>query len=204
MAAVAAETANGGDAAAASAPAAPAAPIEPRKVVYCGKALSANLRLLSTTAREKAAKDSERKAAKAARTAQKTANQRAAAKVFIKRVERNKRKYVTVISGLEKHGLDLKKVAKDLGKKFACGSSVTKANPGALAPTSATAPEADGGKEGGKEGKDAMVPSGSLEEITVQGDVAEEVREWIEEVYEGVVPEDNLEVVDVGKKKGGG
>ena len=112
--------------------------------------------------------------------------------MYIKRVERNKRKYVTVISGLEKHGLELKKVAKDLGKKFACGSSVTKANPGALAPT------------GEGEGKEAMVPSGSVEEITVQGDVAEEVREWIEEVFEGAVPEDNLEVVDVGKKKGGG
>lgn len=47
-------------------------------------------------------------------------------KVLIKRVERNKRKYVTAVSGLEAHGLDLKKVAKDFGKKFATGSSVTK------------------------------------------------------------------------------
>lgn len=47
-------------------------------------------------------------------------------KVMIKRVERNKRKYVTAVSGLEAHGLDLKKVAKDFGKKFATGSSVTK------------------------------------------------------------------------------
>jgi len=46
--------------------------------------------------------------------------------VVIKRVERNKRKYVTAVSGLEAFGLENKKVAKDLGKKFATGSSVTK------------------------------------------------------------------------------
>lgn len=44
----------------------------------------------------------------------------------IKRIERNKRKFVTSVAGLEAFGLDLKKVAKDLGKKFATGSSVTK------------------------------------------------------------------------------
>ena len=37
--------------------------------------------------------------------------------VYIKRVERNKRKFVTAVSGLEAHGMDLKKVAKDFGKK---------------------------------------------------------------------------------------
>lgn len=33
---------------------------------------------------------------------------------------------MTAVSGLEAHGLDLKKVAKEWGKKFACGCSVTK------------------------------------------------------------------------------
>ena len=33
---------------------------------------------------------------------------------------------MTAVSGLEAHGLDLKKVAKEWGKKFATGSSVTK------------------------------------------------------------------------------
>ena len=37
--------------------------------------------------------------------------------VYIKRVERNKRKFVTAVSGLEVHGMDLKKVAKEFGKK---------------------------------------------------------------------------------------
>lgn len=33
---------------------------------------------------------------------------------------------MTAVSGLEAFGLELKKVAKDFGKKFATGSSVTK------------------------------------------------------------------------------
>jgi density-regulated protein len=92
--------------------------------------------------------------------------------VLIKRVERSKRKYVTAISGLEAHGLELKKVAKELGKKFATGSSVTK------------------------------VPSGG-EEIVVQGDLSDEVYEWITEMYEDV-PEDNIECVEDKKKKASG
>ena len=33
---------------------------------------------------------------------------------------------MTAVAGLEAHGLDLKKVAKECGKKFETGSSVTK------------------------------------------------------------------------------
>ncbi|EMR09763.1 hypothetical protein PNEG_01947 [Pneumocystis murina B123] len=47
-------------------------------------------------------------------------------KVLIKRVERNKRKYVVIVQGLELYGIDVKKASKLLGKKFATGSSVTK------------------------------------------------------------------------------
>lgn len=90
----------------------------------------------------------------------------------IKRVERNKRKFVTVVSGLEVHGLDNKKVAKDLGKKFATGSSVTKSPTGA-------------------------------EEITVQGDVTEEIHDWLVEVYGKQIPEENIEIVEDKKKKEG-
>ncbi|KAG9029055.1 Translation machinery-associated protein 22 [Tulasnella sp. JGI-2019a] len=46
--------------------------------------------------------------------------------VTIKRIERNKRKYVTSIHGLETFGIDLKKAAKQFATKFATGSSVTK------------------------------------------------------------------------------
>lgn len=60
-------------------------------------------------------------------------------------------------------------VAKDFGKKFATGSSVTK------------------------------LPSGG-EEIVVQGDVSDELEEFILEKYKDV-PEDNIELVDDKKKK---
>lgn len=92
--------------------------------------------------------------------------------MLIKRVERNKRKYVTAVSGLEAHGLDLKKVAKDFGKKFATGSSVTKT--------------ASGG-----------------EEIVVQGDLSDEIYDWITETY-GDIPEENVDCIEDKKKKGGG
>lgn len=69
---------------------------------------------------------------------------------------------------MEVHGLENKKVAKEFGKKFATGSSVTKS------------------------------PSG-VEEITVQGDVSDEVQEWLEEVKQ--IPESNIEFIEDKKKK---
>ena len=99
---------------------------------------------------------------------------RETSRVIIKRVERNKRKYVTEVSGLEAFGLDLKKVSKDFGKKFATGSSVTKT--------------AAGG-----------------EEITVQGDLSDEIFDLLVDGdgYKGVVPEDNVDCVEDKKKKAG-
>lgn len=63
-------------------------------------------------------------------------------------------------------------MAKEFGKKFATGSSVTKT--------------ASGG-----------------EEITVQGDVSDDIVDWLQEHYEEI-PEDNIEQVEDKKKKGGG
>ncbi|KAK4998522.1 Translation machinery-associated protein 22 [Elasticomyces elasticus] len=144
----------------------------PKKVVYCGDAVAAGLSTLSVDAQKRAEKDAQKKAAKASAQEARDNEKRATSKVIIKRVERNKRKYVTCITGLEAHGLDLKKVAKDLGKKFACGSSVTK------------------------------VASGG-EEITVQGDLSDDIFDWITENYEAV-PEDNIELVEDKKKKSAG
>lgn len=76
------------------------------------------------------------------------------------------------MGGLEAFGLDLKKVAKEFGKKFATGSSVTK------------------------------VPGGG-EEITVQGDVAIDIEEYLLDTYKDV-PEDNVEIVEDKKKKSAG
>lgn len=100
------------------------------------------------------------------------AERKAASKVLIKRVERNKRKHVSVITGLEVYGLDNKKVAKEFGKKFATGSSVTKSAAG-------------------------------TEEITVQGDVSDDVKDWLLEVYGKEIPEANIEIIEDKKKKGG-
>ncbi|TVY13752.1 Translation machinery-associated protein 22 [Lachnellula arida] len=132
-------------------------------------ALAAATSTLSLDARKRAEKDAHKKALKAEAAELKQAQTLSSSKVTIKRVERNKRKYVTAVSGLEAFGLENKKVAKDFGKKFATGASVTK------------------------------VPSGG-EEIVVQGDVSEEIEEFILEKY-GVVPEDNIELVEDKKKK---
>ncbi|KAF7193127.1 Translation machinery-associated protein 22 [Pseudocercospora fuligena] len=138
--------------------------------LYSEEALSANLSTLSVDAQKRAEKDAQKKAAKAEAAEARDAEKRATSKIYIKRVERNKRKYVTEVSGLEQFGLDLKKIAKEFGKKFATGSSVTKT--------------AAGG-----------------EEITVQGDVSDDVFDWLVEHYEDKIPEENIELIEDKKKK---
>ncbi|KJZ72633.1 Translation machinery-associated protein 22 [Hirsutella minnesotensis 3608] len=137
--------------------------------IWSAEALEAATASLSVDAQKRAAKDAQKKAAKAEAAEAKQADKLAKSVVTIKRIERNKKKFVTAVIGLEAFGLELKKVAKDLGKKFATGSSVTK------------------------------VPSGG-EEIVVQGDVSEEVEEFLLEKYKEI-PEDNIELVDDKKKK---
>lgn len=124
---------------------------------------------LSVDAQKRAEKDAQKKAAKAAASEAKAQAERASSKVLIKRIERNKRKYVTAVQGLEHFGLDIKKVAKDFGKKFATGSSVTR------------------------------IPGGG-EEITVQGDLSDDIFDYVVETYKDV-PEDNVECVEDKKKK---
>lgn len=135
-------------------------PLTPSSLV---EALTANLSTLSVEAQAKAEKDSAKKAAKAAKAEEVEAQRKALSKIVLKRVERTKRKHVIVVSGLEAFGLDLKKVAKEMGKKFACGSSVTKA------------------------------PGGG-EEIVIQGDLSDEIEEWLLGKYKDI-PEDNIEQV---------
>jgi density-regulated protein DRP1 len=118
------------------------------------------------------AKDAAKKEAKAAAAEARDAERRATSKIQIKRVERNKRKHVSVVTGLEVYGLENKKVAKELGKKFATGSSVTKSAAG-------------------------------IEEITVQGDVSEEIKEWLLEIHGKQISESNIEIVEDKKKKKG-
>ena len=133
------------------------------------EALEQNLSSLSVDAQKRAEKDAQKKAAKAANAEARAQEQRENSKVLIKRIERNKRKYVTAVQGLEAFGLDIKKVAKDFGKKFATGSSVTK------------------------------LPGGG-EEITVQGDLSDDIFDFVVDNYKNV-PEDNVECIEDKKKK---
>ncbi|KAF2674795.1 density-regulated protein DRP1 [Microthyrium microscopicum] len=144
---------------------------EMHEEIYSEEALAANMTNLSVAAQERAEKDAAKKAAKASAAESREAEKRATSKVLIKRVERSKRKYVTAVQGLEAFGLDIKKVAKDFGKKFATGSSVTK------------------------------IPGGG-EEITIQGDLSAEIEDFVLETWTQI-PEDNIEVIEAKKKKGG-
>lgn len=131
--------------------------------------VTANLSTLSVAVQQRSEKDAAKKAAKAQAQESRDNEKRATSMITIKRIERNKRKYVTTVFGLEQFGLELKKCAKDFGKKFATGSSVTK------------------------------VPGGG-DEITVQGDVSDDLMDYILENYKDI-PEDNVECVEDKKNK---
>ena len=142
---------------------------------YCfSDAIEASMANLSVEAREKAAKDAAKKEAKAEAAEAKAASVRSQARVTIKRIERNKRKFVTSVSGLETFGLDLKKVGRDFGKKFATGSSVTKT------------------PQGGEEIVVQGDVSDEIYDLLVDSDK-----------YVGKISEDNIECVDDRKKKKG-
>ncbi|KAH7097253.1 hypothetical protein BKA62DRAFT_675241 [Auriculariales sp. MPI-PUGE-AT-0066] len=144
---------------------------------YSEEALASKVGTLSLDKQQKLEKDMAKAEAKAEAKAVSEGKKRAAAKagVIIKRIERQKRKYVTSITGLEAFGVDLKKAAKALAQRFATGASVSK------------------------------LPAGG-EEIVVQGDVADDVLELIEEAAEGGgnkasavfkdVPADSLQFVN--------
>lgn len=50
--------------------------------------------------------------------------------IVLSRVQRNKRKYVTIVQGLDTFGHKMKTAAKKLGKRFACGAAVSKGDTG--------------------------------------------------------------------------
>lgn len=75
------------------------------------EALEAATASLSVEAQKRAAKDAQKKTAKAEAAEAKQADKLAKSVVTIKRIERNKKKYVTAVIGLEAFGLELKKVS---------------------------------------------------------------------------------------------
>ncbi|KAF2753243.1 density-regulated protein DRP1, partial [Pseudovirgaria hyperparasitica] len=137
--------------------------------LYSQDAIEANLSTLSLDAQKRAEKDAAKKTAKAEAAEAKQKELKAEAFIKIKRISRQKNKYVTCVQGLEAHSVDLKKAAKEFGKKFATGSSVTK------------------------------IPGGG-EEITVQGDVSDDLFDFLQEKYPDI-PEDNIELIEEKKKK---
>lgn len=74
------------------------------------EALEAATASLSVDAKKRAARDAQKKAAKAEAAEAKQADKLAKSTITIKRIERNKKKFVTAVIGLEAFGLELKKV----------------------------------------------------------------------------------------------
>ncbi|KAK4049426.1 Translation machinery-associated protein 22 [Microbotryomycetes sp. JL201] len=93
---------------------------------YSEEALEDKLANLTVDQRENLEKELAKKEKKESAKAEKEAKRVAAAKVIIKRSERNKRKFVTSVYGLDKFGIDMKKAAKLFANKFATGASVNK------------------------------------------------------------------------------
>lgn len=93
---------------------------------YSEEALSAKVGTLSLEAQAKLEKDTVKKELKAEAKADAALKKKLASHVIIQRIERNKRKHVTSVMGLEAFGIDLKKAAKQFSSKFATGASVTK------------------------------------------------------------------------------
>jgi density-regulated protein DRP1 len=75
------------------------------------EALEAATASLSVEAQKRAAKDAQKKTAKAEAAEAKHADMLAKSMITIKRIERNKKKFVTAVIGLEAFDLELKKVS---------------------------------------------------------------------------------------------
>ncbi|KAF8272155.1 translation initiation factor SUI1 [Lactarius quietus] len=151
---------------------------------YSDVALKAKLGTISQEAQNRLEEETAKKEAKADAKADAARKKKM---VVIKRIERNKRKFVTSVRGLEALiGVDLKKAAKLFAQRFATGGSVTKNAAG-------------------------------IDEIVVQGDVSQEIYDMIAEANEssgdggkggkkgldilkGVVI-DNIEMVEEKKKR---
>ncbi|KIM61460.1 hypothetical protein SCLCIDRAFT_1215913 [Scleroderma citrinum Foug A] len=140
---------------------------------YSDEALQSKIGTLSLENQAKLEKSTAEKEAKAEKKADAALKKKMASQVSIKRMERNKRKFVTAIHGLEAFDVDLKKAAKFLAQKFATGASVTK----------------------NAQGLDEIVVQGD-----VSDEVLELVQSSVG-VFKGV-PVANVEIVEEKKKKG--
>lgn len=94
--------------------------------LYSDEALANATSTLSLEKEEKIHKDLEKKQAREEAKLEKELQRKLASKVVIKRIERNRRKHIISISGLEVFNIEAKKLAKTFALKFATGASVTK------------------------------------------------------------------------------
>ncbi|CAK7902914.1 hypothetical protein CAAN1_18S00430 [[Candida] anglica] len=94
--------------------------------LYSDDALANATSSLSIEKQEQISKELEKKQAKEEKKLERELQLKLSSKVTIKRIERNKRKHVIAISGLEVFNIDMKKLAKTFASKFATGASVTK------------------------------------------------------------------------------
>ncbi|KAJ7620127.1 translation initiation factor SUI1 [Roridomyces roridus] len=141
---------------------------------WSDEALQTKVGTLSLAAQAKLEKDMAKAEVKAEAKADAAMKKKMASQVIIKRIERNKRKQITSVFGLEAFDVDLKKAAKQFASKFATGASVTK-NP---------------------QGLDEIVVSGD-----VSDEILEMIENEVG-VLKGI-PVDNVELVEEKRKKGG-
>lgn len=139
--------------------------------LYSDDALANATSTLSLEKEQKISKDLQKKQAKEEAKLERELQIKLSSKVTIKRIERNKRKHVISISGLEVFNIDMKKLSKTFASKFATGASVTK-------------------------------NAEKKEEITVQGDVSDEAKDYLEKLLqEKGLDEVKVEQIDEKKKK---
>lgn len=94
--------------------------------LYSEDALANATSTLSLEKEQQISKDLEKKQAKEEAKQQRELEKKLSSKVIIRRLERNRRKHVIAISGLEVFNIDMKKLSKTFASKFATGASVTK------------------------------------------------------------------------------
>ncbi|KAJ1865139.1 Translation machinery-associated protein 22 [Coemansia sp. RSA 2703] len=96
--------------------------------LYSDQALEEKM-AMTTLSEDKVAKEAakmEKAMSKEEARIERELEKKLASKVVIKRVERNKRKRITTVTGLEVFGVDIKKTAKFFANHFACGGSIAK------------------------------------------------------------------------------
>ncbi|GAA5928788.1 hypothetical protein JCM3775_004636 [Rhodotorula graminis] len=93
---------------------------------YSESALEDKLANLTVEQRAALDKDLAKKEKKEEQKAEKEKAKQASAKIILKRMERNKKKYVTSVQGLHHFNVDLKKAAKLFANKFGAGATVSK------------------------------------------------------------------------------